>query len=80
MRSHGRQLDIFDSDPRMRAPRLAKAYRDAADEALKQFQFSASVRQERHDYYLAEAKRIEAEVRQNKRAGGRRRRRPKGVG
>lgn len=80
MRSQGRQLDIFDNDPRMKAPRLAQAYRDAADEALKQFQFSASVRQERHDHYLAEAIRIEADATQNKRAEGRRRRRTKGVG
>jgi hypothetical protein len=73
MRSHNRQLDIFDHDPRLQAPRLAKAYRAAADEALKQFQFSTSVRQERHDYYLAEAKRLEAEARRSTRAPRRRR-------
>lgn len=74
MRSQGRQLDIFDHDPRLQAPRLAKAYREAADEALKQYQFSASVRQERHEYYLGEAERIEAEARKHKRAPRRRRR------
>lgn len=80
MRSHGKQLDIFDHDPRVKAPKLAKAFRAAADHALTQFEFTAAVRQERHDYYLAEAKRIEAEVRQNKRAAGRRGRRAEGMG
>ncbi len=74
MRSDNNQLDIFEHDPRLQAPRLAKAYRASADEALKQFQFSAAVRQERHDYYLAEAQRIEAEIRKTKRAQRRRRR------
>lgn len=73
MRSAGRQLDIFDHDPRVKAPKLAKAFRAAADEALKQFQFSAAVRQDRHDYYLGEAKRIEAEIRKQKRTLSRRR-------
>jgi hypothetical protein len=73
MRSDNNQLDIFDHDPRITAPKLAKAFRASADEALKQFQFSASVRQDRHDYYLREAKRYEAIVRSAKRAAGRRR-------
>ncbi|WP_102945689.1 hypothetical protein [Stenotrophomonas sp. VV52] len=72
MRSHNQQLDIFDHDPRLTAPKLAKAYRAAADEALKQFQFSAAVRQERHDYYLGEAKRHDAIAKEAKRAGRRR--------
>lgn len=67
MRSDNNQLDIFDHDPRLQAPalrKLAKAHCESADEALKQFQFSAAIRQERHEHYIAEAKRIEAEVRQ----------------
>lgn len=72
MRSHGRQLDTFDDDPRLNAARLAKAFRASADEALKQFQFSASVRQDRHDYYMGEAKKHEAVARKAKRAASRR--------
>ncbi len=72
MGSHGRQLDIFDHDPRLNAARLAKAFRESADEALKQFQFSASVRQDRHDYYMGEAKKHEAVARKAKRAASRR--------
>ncbi|WP_312327904.1 hypothetical protein [Stenotrophomonas sp.] len=79
MRSHNQQLDIFDHDPRLTAPKLAKAFRAAADEALKQFQFSDAVRQERHDYYLGEAKRHDAIAKQAKRAGGRRTARKKAV-
>jgi len=78
MRSHNRQLDIFDHDPRLTAPKLAKAFREAADEALKQFQFSAAVRQERHQY-LSEAKRYETIAKQSKRAGRRRGTRTKAV-
>lgn len=63
MRSDNNQLDIFDHDPRINAPKLAKAFRAAAEHALTQFEFTASVRQERHEYYLAEAKRLEVEVR-----------------
>lgn len=74
MRSDNNQLDIFDHDPRITAPKLARAYRAAADEALKQYQFSATVRQERHDYYMAEAKRHEAITKESKRARSRRRR------
>lgn len=79
MRSHNQQLDIFDHDPRLTAPKLAQAFRAAADEALKQFQFSAAVRQERHDYYLGEAKRHDAIAKQAKRAGRRRTARKKAV-
>jgi hypothetical protein len=63
MRSDNNQLDIFDHDPRINAPKLAKAFRAAAEHALTQFEFTASVRQERHEYYLGEAKRLEAEMR-----------------
>lgn len=63
MRSDNNQLDLFDHDPRINAPKLAKAFRAAAEHALTQFEFTASVRQERHEYYLGEAKRLEAEVR-----------------
>jgi len=71
MRSDNNQLDIFKHDPRLQAPalrKLAKAHRESADEALKQFQFSAAIRQERHEHYLAEAKRLEAEARRSTRA------------
>ncbi|MFK3845774.1 hypothetical protein [Stenotrophomonas sp. NPDC078853] len=54
------QLDIFDDDPRRIAKREAIAWRAAADEALRQYQFSASVREERHKYYTAQAVRLEA--------------------
>lgn len=67
MRSDNNQLDIFEHDPRLQGPalrKLAKAHRESADEALKQFQFSAAIRKERHGHYLAEAKRLEAEARQ----------------
>lgn len=49
------QLDIFDHDP----ARLAKANRVAAENALTDPFFSAKVRQDRHDYYIAEAERLE---------------------
>lgn len=49
------QLDIFDHDP----ARLAKANRVAAEWALNDPYFSTSLRQERHDYYVAEAERLE---------------------
>lgn len=77
MRSQGRQLDIFDHDPRVNAPKLAKAFRAAAEHALTQSEFTAAVRQERHEYYLGEAKRLEAEVRRLNRVAGRRRHRAK---
>jgi len=76
MRSDNNQLDIFKHDPRLQGPalrKLAKAHRESADEALKQFQFSAAIRQERHEYYKAEAKRLEAEARKSTRAPRRRR-------
>lgn len=47
------QLDIFDHDP----ARMAAANRAAAERALHDVQFTASVRQERHDYYVGEAER-----------------------
>lgn len=50
------QLDIFDHDP----ARLAKANRIAAEWALNDPCFSAALRQERHDYYIAEAVRLES--------------------
>lgn len=82
MRSDNNQLDIFKHDPRLQVPalkKLAKAHRESADEALKQFQFSAAIRQERHEHYMAEAKRLEAQVRQLVRPPGRRRTRLTGA-
>lgn len=49
------QLDIFDHDP----ARMAAANRAAAERALTDVQFTATVRQERHEYYLGEAERRE---------------------
>lgn len=49
------QLDIFDHDP----ARMAAANRAAAERALTDVQFTATVRQERHEYYLGEAERWE---------------------
>lgn len=80
MRSDNNQLDIFDHDPRLNAPKLAKAFRAAAEHALTQFEFTAALRQERHEYYLDEAKRLEAEARRLKRASRRRPRRAKDSG
>jgi hypothetical protein len=60
MRALRTQLDIFEHDP----ARLAKANRVAAETALIDVQFTASERQERHDYYLGEALRLEALARQ----------------
>lgn len=79
MRSDNNQLDIFDHDPRLAGKRLAKLYRESADEALKQYQFSASVRQDRHDHYIAEAERLEAIARTAQRAARRRSTRLKGA-
>lgn len=82
MRSDNNQLDIFQHDPRLQGPalrKLAKAHRESADEALKQFQFSAAIRQERHEHYMAEAKRLEAEARQLARPPRRRRTRSTGA-
>jgi len=76
MRSDNNQLDIFKHDPRLQGPalrKLAEAYRAAAETALRDVQFTASERQSRHDYYLAEAKRLEAEARRSTRAPRRRR-------
>jgi len=82
MRSDNNQLDIFEHDPRLQGPalrKLAQAYRDSADEALKQRQFSAVIRKERHEHYMAEAKRLEREARRLSRAPRRRRARSKGA-
>ncbi|WP_414540881.1 hypothetical protein [Stenotrophomonas forensis] len=49
------QLDIFDHDP----ARMAEANRAAAERALSDVQFTATVRQERHEYYVSEAERWE---------------------
>ncbi|MEN4951890.1 hypothetical protein [Stenotrophomonas sp. TWI819] len=70
MRALRTQLDIFEHDP----ARLAKANRVAAETALIDVQFTATERQERHDYYLGEALRLEALARQCHRAPARRRR------
>ncbi|HDS1579956.1 TPA: hypothetical protein QEL15_002038 [Stenotrophomonas maltophilia] len=47
------QLDIFDHDP----ARMAAVNRAAAEHALHDVQFTAAVRQERHNYYKGEAER-----------------------
>ncbi|WP_312328382.1 hypothetical protein [Stenotrophomonas sp.] len=76
MRSDNNQLDIFKHDPRLQGPalrKLAKAYRESADEALKQRQFTVAIRQERHDHYMGEAKRLEAEARRCNQSPRRRR-------
>ncbi|WP_153164352.1 hypothetical protein [Stenotrophomonas nematodicola] len=70
MRALRTQLDIFEHDP----ARLADANRVAAETALRDVQFSAAERQERHDYYLGEALRLEALARQCQPAPARRRR------
>jgi hypothetical protein len=49
------QLDIFDHDP----ARIAAGNRAAAERALHDVQFTAAVRQERHEYYVGEAERWE---------------------
>lgn len=82
MRSDNNQLDIFDHDPRLQGPalrKLAQAYRDSADEALKQHQFSPVIRKERHEHYTAEAKRLEREARRLSRAPRHRRARSIGA-
>lgn len=70
MRALRTQLDIFEHDP----ARLAKANRVAAETALRDVQFTATERKERHDYYLGEALRLEALARQCQPAPARRRR------
>ncbi|MHC9014487.1 hypothetical protein [Stenotrophomonas bentonitica] len=79
MRSDNNQLDIFKHDPRVAGKKLARLYRESADEALKQYQFSASVRQDRHDHYIAEAERLEATARNAQRAARHRTRKSKGA-
>lgn len=71
MRSDDTQLNISDHALRLQGlalRRLAEAYRAAADTAMRDVQFTAGERQSRHDYYLAEAKRLEAEARKCNRA------------
>lgn len=51
-----KQLDVFRDDP----GRMAKAWRAAAETALIDVQFNDDDRKRRHDYYLAEAERLEA--------------------
>jgi len=51
-----RQGDLIDDNPQ----RLAQVWRAAAETALLDLQFSEAVRQRRHDYYMAEALRLEA--------------------
>jgi hypothetical protein len=70
MRALRTQLDIFEHDP----ARLAKANRVAAETALRDVQFTATERKERHDYYLGEALRLEALARQCQPAPASRRR------
>jgi len=70
MRALRTQLDIFEHDP----ARLAEANRVAAATALIDVQFTATERQERHDYYLGEALRLEALARQCRSAPASRRR------
>lgn len=53
------QMDIFDDDP----AREAAAWRVQAEESLKHFQFSESIRLERHAYYLGMAEQLEAKAR-----------------
>ena len=72
MRSDNNQLDIFKHDPRLTAPELAKAFKAAAETALKDVQFTYRERQARHDYYMGEAKKHEAVARKAKRAASRR--------
>lgn len=82
MRSDNNQLDIFEHDPRLQGPalrKLAKAYRAAAETALRDVQFTATERQERHDHYLGEAKRLESRARQLARPPRRRRTRSTGA-
>lgn len=52
------QTDIFRDDPR----RVAEAYREAAQTALVDPHYTMAERQARHDYYAAEAARMEAQA------------------
>lgn len=56
MRSDTTQLDILRDDQQ----RIVGAWMAAAETALHDRQFAESERQRRHDYYMAEAKRLEA--------------------
>ncbi|MHC9012124.1 hypothetical protein ACYX79_10925 [Stenotrophomonas rhizophila] len=68
MRSDNNQLDIFIHDPRLSAAREAPLWRAAAAQALMDFQFSAVVRKDRHDYYLAKAVELEEVAAQSRTA------------
>lgn len=68
MRSDNNQLDIFIHDPRVSAAREAPLWRAAAAQALVDLQFSAVVRKDRHDYYLAKAVELEEVAAQTKAA------------
>jgi len=70
MRSDNNQLVIFNHDERAIAAKMLWASREAADEALKQYQFSASVREQRHEHYLQLAKHYEAIVESTERVSG----------
>lgn len=70
MRSDNNQLVIFDHDERAIAAKMVWASRESADEALKQYQFSASVRKQRHEHYMQLARHYEAIVEATGRAGG----------
>lgn len=50
------QLDLYRDDPK----RIAEAYREAAQTELINPNFNYDERQKRHDYYVAEAARMEA--------------------
>ena len=52
------QLDIIRDDP----ARNAQAWRAAAETALIDVQFSELERQQRYDYYMAEAVRLEQSI------------------
>ena len=54
------QLDVF----RHSAPALARAYREAADAAIRNPFESPESSRRRAEHYLAEAERIEREIRQ----------------
>lgn len=59
MRHESKQLDVFRDDP----TRLASIWRTAAETALHDIQFTDDERQRRHDYYLAEANKIQRSAR-----------------
>lgn len=56
------QTDIFRDDPR----RMVRAYREAAETALVDPHYTLAERQKNHDYYAAEADKLERELPQAK--------------